>query len=561
MHLPQSPRSGDAPPELRTAFRWPRLRWWVPFGAVALAYASLFLYQLTQGSTPADFRSPGTWLTMTALHLPYLLILTFLVFGLVERIGFFWRGRTPHAKGCLPPSIPSVCIQLPMFNEQAVAERLIEAAAAIRWPRDRLSIQVLDDSTDAATRMMVRGLCARVEAQTGITCTWMHRTHRTGYKAGALEAGRRVTDAEYIAIFDADFVPPPDFLERAVPHFYANDGAAIPDLALVQAQWGHLNDDESLLTEAQALWVDDHHSLQQSWRSANIDFVNFTGTAGIWRATAIEGVGGWRSASLVEDCELSVRILFAGYRTRFIRELAVPAELPQTFAAYRLQQKRWTQGWAQLQRLHLWTLLSGYQTSGLRKAHLAYLMCISWQWPLWLLWIAMFPFLIANGLWLGSFGTTAALLAYLAPPLAFALFAGIAATAATNHGQGSTRGSFARRCARVLPYLVINAGMLPHHVCAFFEGLFGPLHAEFERTPKTANVTTTSPAASAAASRDARPGQARPGNRRSAYVATDTALLAAQAGWAVFFVAEGLLLAAAAAAWLAICVYGIRTQE
>jgi cellulose synthase/poly-beta-1,6-N-acetylglucosamine synthase-like glycosyltransferase len=542
-----------------------RLRWWWPLGAAAICYGGLFAHQMAIGTTGQALDSPGSWGLALLLHLPYLLILVMLAFGLLERIGFYWRGRTPHQPGRLPMRLPKVCIQLPMFNEQAVASRIIEAAAAIRWPRELLVIQVLDDSTDEGTRKMVLGVCARVRERTGISCTWIHRPIRTGYKAGALEHGRQETDAEFIAIFDADFVPPPDYLERALPHFYDAAGRCIPSLALVQAQWGHLNDDESLLTGAQALWVDDHHSLQQSWRSANIDWVNFTGTAGVWRASAIEAVGGWRSASLVEDCELSVRALLHGYRSRFIRQLAVPAELPQTLAAYRLQQKRWTQGWAQLQRLHLRGLVFDYRTHWARKAFLVYLACISWQWPLWTAWTALLPFLMAKGLWLGSYGTEAALLVYLAPPLLFALLAGVLATAETRHGQGSNRGSFARRCARLLPYLVINTGMVPHHFCAFLEGLFGPMHAEFERTPKTASATaadgTTGPTArpnEAGPATAPAPAASRSKSTRMAYLTTEATLCAAQGGWIIYFISQGMSLAVVGAAWVLACVVGLR---
>ncbi len=546
---------GAALQRVRTA-PTPRLRWWLPAGALAVIYLALFVYQLAAGGTRAGPDAPYAWVLATVLHLPYVLILALLGFGLVERIGFFWRGRTPHAPGRLPARLPKVCVQLPMFNERAVARRIIEAAAAMRWPRELLTIQVLDDSTDLDTRAMVLQICGEVRARTGVNCLWIHRPNRAGYKAGALEHGRKETDAEFIAIFDADFVPPPDYLERALPHFYDRDGAPVAGLALVQAQWGHLNDDESALTEAQALWVDDHHSLQQSWRSANIDFVNFTGTAGVWRAAAIEAIGGWRSASLVEDCELSVRALLYGFRTRFIRQLAVPAELPQTLAAYRLQQKRWTQGWAQLQRLHLGRLLFDYRTSAPRKAFLIYLVCISWQWPLWLLWIAILPFLMANGLWLGALGTGAAVLAYLAPPLLFALFAGVVATAQTTHGQGSSQGSFARRCARIVPYLIINTGMVPHHVCAFIEGLFGPLHAEFERTPKTASVTAGHGQAEAATA--ARVPSARPKSGKTAYLATEAAFCAAQLGWIAYFIGQGMTLAVLGASWVISCVVALR---
>jgi cellulose synthase/poly-beta-1,6-N-acetylglucosamine synthase-like glycosyltransferase len=575
--LPAPPAQPDPPLSQPPPADDKPARWWLPAVALAGGYFALLAWQMGQGAQAGLPDSPREWVLAGLLHLPYVLILALLGFGLVERLGYFWRGRRPPSAGQLPTQCPKVCVQLPMFNERAVAHRIIEAAAAMRWPKDRLVIQVLDDSTDAETRAMVQAVCHRMREERGVHCVWVHRPRRTGYKAGALEFGRLDTDAEFIAIFDADFLPPPDYLERAIPHFYDDQGAALPQLALVQAQWGHLNDDESPLTEAQALWVDDHHSLQLSWRSANIGWVNFTGTAGVWRASAIEAVGGWRSASLVEDCELSVRALLAGYRTRFVRQLAVPAELPQTLAAYRLQQKRWTQGWAQLQRLHLGSLLWRLRTPPARKAFLLYVACISWQWPLWLAWIAMLPFLMANGWWLGALGTGPALLAYLAPPLLFAMLAGVAATAETRHGQGSHRGHVARRCARLLPYLVINTGMVPHHVCAFIEGLFGPLHAEFERTPKTASVTaepgapenpgTTAPAAITDATARAAPPAGTPKPppsvtgatlRRRAYLGTEAAFCIAQLGWIGFFIGEGMVLGTVGAAWVVGCILLLR---
>jgi cellulose synthase/poly-beta-1,6-N-acetylglucosamine synthase-like glycosyltransferase len=184
-----------------------------------------------------------------------------------------------------------------------------------------------------------------------------------GLQGRALESARRETDAEFLVIFDADFLPPADFLQRTIAHFYGRGGEPDGGLALVQAQWGHLSADESALTRAESLWVDDHHTLQMSWRSAMWQFVNFTGTAGVRRASAIEAAGGWGAASLVEDCELSFRHLFAGYRATFVKEVVAPAELPPTFTAYKAQQKRWTQGWVQLQRLHLLTLLFSFRCS------------------------------------------------------------------------------------------------------------------------------------------------------------------------------------------------------
>ena len=532
---------------------------------ILLMAVGLLLHTVTSGADAGgvEVGSAGWWTLTTVLHLPMVVILSFLVGGLVERLGYFWRGRGPAAPGRLPALLPTVCVQLPMFNEHAVARRAIEAACALMWPAGRLSVQVLDDSTDEDTRALVEEICADLRAATGIDCSVLHRVDRQGYKAGALEAGRKRTDAEFLVIFDADFVPPRDYLLRAIPHFYLPDGTPDDGLALVQAQWGHLNHDESALTRAQSLWVDDHHTLQMSWRSAMWRFVNFTGTAGVWRAGAIEAAGGWRAASLVEDCELSFRHLFAGYRTTFVKDIVVPAELPATYTAYKAQQKRWTQGWVQLQRLHLATLAFRFRCSWPRRIHLLYHVCISWQWPAWAVWTTLLPFLIVNDLWFGVFGTAVGLGLYLLPTALWTVAAATVATAETRHTYSGrpTPATFARRVGRIVPYLVINTGMLPHQFSAFCEGLFGPLYSEFERTPKAATITAPSGtgrrggAAVAAAAPSAR-------RRYSVkvhwpYVLTEAFFVAYQLAWAVLFAVNGLLLCALAAAIVAGCVLGV----
>jgi cellulose synthase/poly-beta-1,6-N-acetylglucosamine synthase-like glycosyltransferase len=491
--------------------------------------------------------SPAWWLLTTVMHVPLLVILCFQAAGLLERFGFYFKGRAAAAPGRLPTPCPTVCVQLPMFNEHAVARRVIEAASAMTWPADRLSVQVLDDSTDPDTRALVDRTCADVRASTGVDCRVLRRADRHGYKAGALEAGRRATDAEFLVIFDADFMPPADYLQRAIPHFYRPGGEPDTGLALVQTQWGHLNADESALTRAQALWVDDHHTLQMSWRSAAWQFVNFTGTAGVWRTSAIDAVGGWRAESLVEDCELSFRHLFAGYRTKFVRDIVVPAELPPTFTAYKAQQKRWTQGWVQLQRLHLRTLLFGFRCSPVRRLAFAYHMCISWQWALWALWMMVLPFSIFTGLWLGALGTGAAVALYLLPTVLWLVVATTLASLETKHTypEQLSPAAFGRRFSRIVPYVVINTGMLPHQFSAFAHGLFGPLHTEFERTPKVASVD----------------GSPRTEAKRRytvkvhwPYVLAEVFFVAYQLAWTVLFLADGLLLAAIGSTYVGACV-------
>jgi cellulose synthase/poly-beta-1,6-N-acetylglucosamine synthase-like glycosyltransferase len=540
-----------------------RFRWWMPGLVVFAMSTGLFVYSATAetGGGWFEVRSAGWWLFTTALHLPFAVILLFLIGGFVERLGFYWRGRAPESAGELPAVYPTVCVQLPMFNEHAVAQRVIEAACEMIWPADRFSVQVLDDSTDEDTRALVEGVCARIRASTGVNCHVRHRVDRQGYKAGALEEGRRDTDAEFLAIFDADFMPPKDYLLRTIAHFYLPDGQPDDGLALVQAQWGHLNHDESPLTRAQSLWVDDHHTLQMSWRSAMWRFVNFTGTAGVWRASAIETVGGWRAASLVEDCELSFRHLFGGYRTKFVKEIVVPAELPATYTAYKAQQRRWTQGWVQLQRMHLETLLFRFPCSWLQRIHLVYHMCISWQWPAWGLWITMLPFMIHTGHWFGSLGYAVGFSLYALPTALWAVVATTMASLETKHTYPGniTPASLLDRLARIVPYLLINTGMLPHQVSSFAEGLFGPLHSEFERTPKAASVTTTSRVdAPCDHTETAKPAatskKSYPVKVHWPYVLTEAFFVAYQLGWAVLFATNGLVLCAIGAAYVASCV-------
>ncbi|OYW49327.1 MAG: hypothetical protein B7Z34_09435 [Novosphingobium sp. 12-62-10] len=263
---PISPaHASPAPPTLlptrvaKPRHRWPAMkRAQIGIAAATILWSAAFGF-ITQYAAIGP--KPDGWQTVAlaiVLHAPFLAILSFLAFGLIERFDYFRIAARPPRPGNLPARVPKVCVQLPMFNEDAVAERIITAACALQWPREALEVQVLDDSTDEATRVRVRAFCEQIAAETGVDCRWIHRTDRQGYKAGALEAARIMTDARYFAIFDADFIPPPDFLARTIPHFYDITGRSIPDLAVVQAQWGHLNDTESFLTCAQALWVDDH---------------------------------------------------------------------------------------------------------------------------------------------------------------------------------------------------------------------------------------------------------------------------------------------------------------
>lgn len=233
-------------------------------------------------------------------------------------------------------ALPYVTVQLPFYNELFVAERLVKSAARIDYPKELLEIQVLDDSTDE-TAGILEQLVQKLKAQ-GVNIAYLHRNQRTGYKAGALAAGVAVAQGEFLAVFDADFVPPTDFLCRTLPKFQD------PKVAFVQARWGHLNRNYSLLTQLQSLAIDAHFIVEQTARSVGHYWFNFNGTAGIWRKQAIQDAGGWKWDTLTEDLDLSYRAFLNGWKAVYLPDLVVPAELPVSFNAYRRQQHRWARG-------------------------------------------------------------------------------------------------------------------------------------------------------------------------------------------------------------------------
>ena len=247
-----------------------------------------------------------------------------------------------------PSRYPGVTVQLPIYNEMYVVERLLRAVAKLRYPRDRLHIQILDDSTDG-TQALARACAADLTAR-GLTVSYHHRTDRRDYKAGALQDGLTHSTNDLFAIFDADFVPPADFLERTVPYFED------PGVGMVQARWTYLNEDYSLLTRLQARVLDGHFVIEHAARFFSGRFFNFNGTAGIWRRRAITDAGGWQGDTLTEDLDLSYRAQLAGWRFVFLPNLACPSELPVDLHALRTQQHRWTKGALQVGRKLLPTI-------------------------------------------------------------------------------------------------------------------------------------------------------------------------------------------------------------
>ncbi len=238
---------------------------------------------------------------------------------------------------------PTVTVQLPVFNERYVAERLIEAVGNLAYPRDCLQIQVLDDSTDITSEIIAAAV--KNQRKNGLDIEHIQRIDRAGYKGGALEFGLPSAKGEFIAIFDADFLPQPDFLEQIMPYYHDN-----PRIGCLQARWGHINREASWLTRAQANGIDGHFIIEQEVRSERGLFLNFNGTAGVWRKACISDAGGWHHDTLTEDLDLSYRAQLKGWQIQYIPHVVVPAELPVHINAFKRQQFRWAKGSIQTAR-------------------------------------------------------------------------------------------------------------------------------------------------------------------------------------------------------------------
>lgn len=236
----------------------------------------------------------------------------------------------------MPDEYPKVTIQLPIFNEYNVVERLIRSVCSIDYPKDKLEVQVLDDSTDETVQLSQK--LVDEYADDGFNIKLIHRTDRTGFKAGALKLGLEKAEGEFVAIFDADFIPKKDFLIQTLPYFKDNN------IGMVQTRWEHLNEEDSYLTRAQALALDGHFVLEQQVRNNAGFFINFNGTAGIWRKKCIYDAGNWQPDTLTEDMDLSFRAQLKGWKFKFLNDVTSPAELPADINALKTQQFRWTKG-------------------------------------------------------------------------------------------------------------------------------------------------------------------------------------------------------------------------
>ena len=260
-----------------------------------------------------------------------------------------------------PDEVPMVTIQLPVFNEMYVMDRLLDNIAKIDYPKDKLEIQVLDDSTDESVQS-TRAHIEKLQAS-GLDIKHMTRTDRKGFKAGALKEGLKTAKGEFIAIFDADFLPKKNWLKRTIP-FFKNE-----DIGVVQTRWGHINRNYSLLTKIQAFALDAHFTLEQVGRNSKGHFINFNGTAGVWRTACIIDAGNWEGDTLTEDLDLSYRAQLKNWKFKYLEDVETPAELPVVISAARSQQFRWNKGGAENFRKMLWRVIRSKNISAKTKVH------------------------------------------------------------------------------------------------------------------------------------------------------------------------------------------------
>jgi len=376
------------------------------------------------------------------------------------------RDKQPKAGPQLSP-LPVVTIQLPLYNEMYVADRLIESVCGLDYPRELLELQVLDDSTDETSA--IAEAAVRRFASQGFDIKCYHRMDRTGYKAGALEAGLKVARGEFVAIFDADFLPGSDFILKLMPHF------ADPKVGMVQARWGHINQDYSLLTKIQSILLDGHFVLEHGARHRAGCFFNFNGTAGIWRREVIEDAGGWQHDTLTEDLDLSYRAQLRGWKFIFVPDVVAPAEVPVEMNAFKSQQHRWAKGSIQTCRKLLPQILAADVPFGV-KAEAFFHLTANFNYPLMvILSILMFPSMVIRY----NMGWYEMML--IDVPLFFAATFSVCnfymVCQREIHSDWKTR-------IKYLPFLMsIGIGLCINNSKAVFEALLNQ-QSEFARTPK-----------------------------------------------------------------------------
>ncbi len=372
------------------------------------------------------------------------------------------------ARPALPPDTwPTVTLQIPIYNERRVAARVVNAVAGLDYPADRLQIQVLDDSTDGTSAVLSR-LIARLRHERRLNIQHIHRHDRRGYKAGALADALETATGEFIGIFDADFIPEPDWLKRTATALSAH-----PQLAFVQTRWGHLNRTQNIITAAQALALDGHFAIEQQARSASGFMQNFNGSGGLWRRAAIEDAGGWQADTVTEDLDLAYRAQLKGWRGGYVNSIEAPAELPPVITGFKRQQRRWARGSIQTLRKLALPVLRSNKSAGKKLYALAHMGGYAFHLPLLAMLFLALPLALlpAHNTPLASMGVISMFFS-LSPFLMFAL------------AQYTLAGREGIKRLWALPVLaILFMGLSPAIAAAVISGL-RHTGGVFERTPK-----------------------------------------------------------------------------
>ncbi|MCC6801388.1 MAG: glycosyltransferase [Anaerolineae bacterium] len=404
---------------------------------------------------------------LTVVYVVCLLILASFALASVMMLVMYLRHRRDPVVPVEVTEWPSAAIQLPIYNERYVVERLLKACAELDYPRDRLVIQILDDSNDD-TSELVAELVEHWRAQ-GVDMRHIRRDSRQGFKAGALAYGMTLLDAEMVGVLDADFMPPPNFLKRAISHLLSD-----PRLAAVQGRWGHLNSEENSLTRAVTMAIDGHFVIEQMARNRSGWLMNFNGSGGVWRSSAIRESGGWQDATLSEDMDLSYRAQLMGWRLLYLPDLVVPGEIPPVIMAYKQQQARWAQGGTQCFRRLILPVWRHPRLTVMQKIMATMHLSQYIMHPIMIVVILLTPPLLLSQslqhLNLGLLGIVG-----LGPPMVFVL------------SQQALYLDWRYRLIRSIPLLfVIGTGIAYSNSRAVMRGILNR-HDEFRRTPKYAS--------------------------------------------------------------------------
>ncbi len=374
--------------------------------------------------------------------------------------------------------LPRVTVQLPMYNERLVAQRIIARTCEIDYPRDKLQIQVLDDSTDDTVEI-ARAAVDQARAN-GFDIEYIHRTDRTGYKAGALENGLKTATGEFVTIFDADFIPTPAILTESIQYF------TDPKVCVVQTRWEHLNRNDSILTRSQAIFLDGHFAIEHVARNRSDRFMSFNGTAGTWRKSAIADAGGWQHDTLTEDLDLSYRAQLKGWKFIFLPDLTAPAELPQEMDAFKTQQFRWTKGGAQTALKLLPKVLLSRMPLKVKVEAFFHLTCFTMHIYMFLMVLMLFPAMmlrynaaLPQSIWRNMFDVSVFALATLSASVFYVA------------SQVELFGNW-RTAVKYLPVMMaLGVGLCVSNTKAILEALFGR-QSEFVRTPKYGGMAMNS---------------------------------------------------------------------